>query len=238
MRDLEERLGYEFKNPALLNEALSHSSFVAESPERGPSNGVLEFLGDAVVGLAVTRWLVENCRDRPEGELTRWRAAVVNQQALAAAAKALGLGDYLQVGKAERQTGVQDLPSVLAGVLEAVVGAIYLDGGWPEAREFVVRYLGHRMEEVVADESYSEDYKSSLQVWAQAERRALPVYQIVDEEGPDHSKMFTAEVYVEEELLGRGRGPSKKEAEQSAARLALTRVEAGKRDECDAGAGA
>ncbi len=238
MRDLEERLGYEFHIPALLDEALSHSSFAAESTGGVPSNEILEFLGDAVLGLAVTRWLVENCPERSEGELTRLRAAVVNQQSLASAAKSLLLGDYLQVGKAERQTGLQHLPSVLAGVLEAVIGAVYLDSGWEEAHGFVLRHLRGRMEEVVADESFCEDYKSSLQVWAQAERGALPVYQIVDEEGPDHSKIFTAEVYVGEELLGKGRGPSKKQAEQSAARLALARVEGTRTDECSQSAGA
>lgn len=221
-------MGYQFRNPALLDEALSHSSFERERPPSGPSNEVLEFLGDAVVGLAVAHWLVENCPERSEGELTRLRAGVVNQQSLARAAKRLLLPEHLQVGRGERQAGLQYLPSVLAGAFEAVTGAVYLDAGWEQAARLVRSILRERLEEVSEDESYSEDYKSRLQVWAQAERRALPVYEIVDEEGPDHSKVFTAEVFVDGEMLGQGKGRSKKQAEQSAARIALSRVEIAK----------
>lgn len=225
MRELERRLGYEFRDPALLDEALCHSSFERERAPVGPSNEVLEFLGDAVVALAVAQWLVTNCPERTEGELTRLRAAVVNQHSLAAAARSLLLAEHLQLGKAERQSGVQYLPSVLADAFEAVAGAILLDAGWEQAQQLVCRHLHDRMGEVVEDESYCDDYKSRLQVWAQGERHALPVYTIVDEEGPDHSKVFTAQVYVEGDLLGQGRGPSKKQAEQSAARIALSRIE-------------
>ncbi len=224
MRELERLIGYEFKSPDLLDEALSHSSFAEEMPAAGPSNEVLEFLGDAVVALAVADWLVSNCPERTEGELTKLRAAVVNQHALASVGKRLLLAEHLQVGRAERLGGVQYLPSVLAGAFEAVAGAVYTDGGWEEAKRVVCHHLRERLEQVVEDDAYAEDYKSRLQVWAQCEKRALPVYRIVDEEGPDHSKVFTAEVYVDGELMGTGRGASKKQAEQSAARIALTRA--------------
>jgi len=227
MTELERRLNYGFRDPSLLERALRHASCCATGEGGTDCNEILEFLGDAVLGLAVADWLVQNCLQRQEGELTQIRAQVVSQLSLAAVAKDLLLGEYLQLGRPERQAGVHLLPSVLAGAFEAVVGAIHMDGGYQEAARVALEQLLPRIEQIAFGAEQGEDFKSRLQVWAQATKRTLPTYLVIDEEGPDHSKWFSVEVSVDGERLGCGRGRSKKQAEQEAARQALAKIEAG-----------
>jgi ribonuclease III len=218
--DLENRLAYRFRNPLLLQEALRHSSFVNEQPDPGlRSNERMEFLGDAVLNLVIGHLLMERYPHLLEGELSRTRATLVNESGLAKIGRRLGLGDHLQLGRGERQTHGRKKKSILADALEAIVAAVYLDGGFDDARRIVDTLFSDRMA-AVATRQVDGDHKSRLQVLVQTACGVVPEYRTVTESGPDHDKTFQVQLRVEG-LTTLGEGKSKKAAEQDAARKAL-----------------
>jgi ribonuclease-3 len=221
---LDRALGVSFQDPRLREASLTHRSFAFEH-DLTITNERLEFLGDSVLGLVVTDLAYRTYPDMPEGQLAKLRAAIVNMTALADVARDLDLGAVVLLGKGEEGSGGRDKASILADALEAVFGAVYLDGGLASARELIERLFAPRMEAYVRGEG-DRDYKTILQELASQEMRALPVYQI-EERGPDHQKEFTATVVISGETLGTGVGRSKKEAEQQAAREAHARIAEG-----------
>ena len=221
MNELETRLGYTFRDRKLLEHALTHSSW---SNERGSghlgSNERLEFLGDSVLGWMVAENLYRRFPDMPEGDMTRLRAELVCEASLHKTALALGLGGYMRLGRGEEHTGGRERPSILADIVEAIIAALYLDSGMDEARRFV-------RERVLTDAAFDEsqrgaDCKTRLQELVQRKSNQVIAYRLVEEQGPDHDKTFTFEVLINGESAGRGSGKTKKEAEQMAARAALT----------------
>lgn len=207
----------------LLQVALTHRSILNEDPTVTATNERLEFLGDAVIELAVSDHLYRTYPERAEGQMTTLRAAVVRAAALAGVAHSLHLGDYLRISKGEAAAGGRSRPSLLAGALEAIIGAVYLDLGWDTARSLVDRLLVPELRRVLAadTETPGKDSKSRLQELAQAARGLLPTYQVVNALGPDHAKEFEVEVRIGAEVAMRGSGPSKQRAEQAAARHTL-----------------
>ncbi|HUE60518.1 MAG TPA: ribonuclease III [Acidimicrobiales bacterium] len=216
-QDLAHRLGWELRDQSLLSHALAHRSWCAENLGTS-SNERLEFLGDAVLGLVVTVHLFQTYPDMSEGELAKVRASVVNSAALAEIAVELGVGDALLLGKGEDQSGGREKPSILADAMEALIGAVYMDRGWEAADRLVMRLLGERIEQGAAGPG-GHDYKTRLQELCARSFDQLPVYAVTDE-GPDHAKEFEAVVQVLGSPQGVGRGRSKKQAEQAAARQA------------------
>jgi ribonuclease-3 len=214
---LEDALGHQFAEPALLEQALAHRSFCAEHPDVH-SNERLEFLGDAVLDLVVTDYVYQQYPTMPEGELAKLRASVVNADALAEVAVTIDLGLALRLGKGEEASGGRAKPSILADALEAVIAAVYLDGGAAAAAALVLRLLEARIVED-ADGPGGHDYKTRLQELAARRFDQLPRYEI-HHEGPDHSRRFFATVRLRGEPLGSGEGRSKKQAEQAAAKAA------------------
>ena len=218
MKTLEERLGYQFQNRALLENALTHSSYANEHREVGmPSNERLEFLGDSVLGMVVADHLYREHPQMPEGELTRTRAAMVCEDSLVEVARALDLGRCLRLGKGEDAGGGRERPSILADATEAVIAAIYLDGGIAQARRVIRALILGNEEELSA----SRDYKTALQELIQKESGSKLTYRLVAETGPDHAKRFTMEVELNGTTVGAGEGRTKKAAEQAAARAAI-----------------
>jgi ribonuclease-3 len=211
------RLGHTFRDPALLDLALTHRSWCAEHPGTA-SNERLEFLGDSVLGLAVTDHLFASYPDVAEGQLAKVRASVVSAPTLGAIAREIELGAELRLGKGEEQSGGRQKQSILADGLEAVMGAVHVDAGWEVARALVLRLLGDRIV-VAATGPGGEDFKTLLQEHVARRYEAVPAY-VITEEGPDHGKRFFATVLVDGEELGQGMGSSKKQAEQDAARVA------------------
>lgn len=218
MKTLEERLGYQFKNHSLLENALTHSSYANEHRDAGmSSNERLEFLGDSVLGMVVADHLYREHPQMPEGELTRTRAALVCEDSLVEVARALELGKYLRLGKGEDAGGGRERPSILADATEAVLAAVYLDGGIAPARRAIrTLVLGHEEEM-----SASRDYKTALQELVQRESGQKLTYHLVGEEGPDHAKRFSVEVELNGKTVGAGEGRTKKAAEQNAAKAAI-----------------
>ena len=222
METLEKKLGYSFSNRELLSEALNHSSYANEHRGAGiSSNERLEFLGDSVLGFVTAEFLFKNYPRLPEGDLTRMRAALVCEQSLYEVAKMLELGQYLKLGKGEEAGGGRERQSILAGAVEAVFAAVYLDGGMEQIRGLIHRVLLSRAP--AAEER--KDYKTTLQEIVQRKIGQQLTYHMVEESGPDHNKTFVFEVRLNGEPIGRGDGHSKKEAEQAAARDALERQE-------------
>jgi len=217
---LAERVGYRFEDPALLALALVHRSALARA---GENNEKLEFLGDAVLDLAVSDLLMERFPRAAEGELSKRRAALVNARALAAKAAAVELGAELRLGKGEEKSGGRKKPSILAAAYEAVIGAVYLDGGFTAARELVARHFEAELRGDGRDSPI--DHKSRLQETTQRLFRETPVYGLVEASGPDHDRAFVVELRIGGEIYGRGEGKSKKEAEQQAALQGLTAIE-------------
>lgn len=218
---LSERLGYAFDDPKLLRRALTHRSHANESGEDDRHNERLEFLGDAVVGLCVGAYLMASRPQAREGELTKLRAMVVSAPGLSRAARSLRLGDCLLLGRGEEQGGGRDKDSILSDAFEALIGAVFLDGGFDAARRVVQDQL---IELVHAAErgELDRDFKTRLQEHLAAEgMQAPPRYEVVGERGPDHAKVFEVAVHLETDELGRAEGHSKKEAEQRAACSAL-----------------
>jgi len=238
---LQERIGHIFHSPDLLRRALTHSSLAyeaAESPSADASRGSgdneqLEFLGDAVVGLVAADSLYGRYSDLREGELTRLRAALVSRRQLGEVAKALDLGRHLLLGKGEERSGGRKKPALLANSIEALIGAVYLDGGFEKARAFVERWVvGPYVKELrstLATSSTIGDHKSALQELLQARKEGAPQYEVKGESGPDHRKKFLVEVRMasrdeKPRVLARGSGTTKKNAEQEAARRAYRRL--------------
>jgi len=220
---LQAALNVKFKNPALLEQALIHSSYLNEYPGAMPAaNERLEFLGDAVLDFIVTEKLYQDSPDLAEGEMTRIRSVLVQQETLAQVAKRLKLGDYLYLGKGEEAGGGRQKPANLAGVFEAIIAAIFLDQGLAVTRELVLKLLAEELQEVVG-RGKGIDYKSQLQELIQSKYRSSPDYRTIQAIGPDHDKLFTVEVMIGDKVLGKGSGKSKKRAETEAARHALER---------------
>jgi len=222
LRALAERIGMPIENYGLLNRALTHASVSADTAERALDYESLEFLGDAVLGLAIAHRLYERIPDRTPGEYSRIRAGVVNRRCLAQIARRLDIASAIRLGKGEELAGGRQRTSLLADCLEAMIGALYLDRGWTAALEFVARVFEPELDRELASDRIW-DFKSRLQNYCQGRRLPLPVFTIVQSEGPDHRKQFEVEVSLGGKPAGRGRGLSKKEAEQNAARAALAR---------------
>jgi ribonuclease-3 len=231
LESLEQRLGHRFEALELLDQALRHSSYAHENPASGPSNEQLEFLGDAVLALTVSTLLLERFPENSEGDLSRGRAALVNARQLAGLARRLGLGPHLWLGRGEERQKGREKPSLLADALEAVLAAVYLDGGLEAAANLTERWFSPLMETALP----WQDYKTSLQELTQARYKASPSYHLMAESGPGHARHFQVEVRLKEAPLARGEGPTKKQAAQVAARRALEILQA---QEADPGNGA
>lgn len=215
---LEKSLGYKFKIPALLKTALTHSSYANEFSTE--SNERLEFLGDAVLGLVVARLLYDHYPAASEGRLSKQRSAIVSRANLAKFTKELRIDKHIILGKGEEGTGGRERESNLAGAFEAIIGAIYLDGGYRKAFKVISKLLKNSINE----KDLLTDYKTKLQEIAQKRYKQIPRYKVVREEGPPHKKLFHVEVKVMRRVLGKGMGSNKKEAEQSAAKEGLTQL--------------
>ncbi len=230
--EVEETLGYRFSNRRLLTEALAHRSWASEAgmdfDPPIPSNERLEFLGDAVLQLAITVHIFRAYPSLDEGDLAKVRAGVVSSAALAETATEIGLGQHVLLGRGEEASGGREKPSILADVMEAVIGAVYLDGGWNAATGLIMRIFGEKIERS-AQGPGGHDYKTRLQELALQQGWGIPEYE-VEEEGPDHAKKFYASVFVGGSTFGGGEGRSKKQAEQAAARAALESL-------CESGSG-
>jgi len=222
--DAQRAIGYVFRQPALLAQALTHKSHVNEVKEtRTQDNERLEFLGDAVLALIVSQFLADRFPESTEGHLSKLKARLVSESTLAAAARRLNLGSLLRLGRGEELTMGREKPSLLADALEAVIAAIYLDGGLEEARAFTARALRPELQELEEAEGAAaiQDYKTRFQEWCQKRFDTLPQYVTVRESGPDHRKTFEVQLVLRGEVLGVGVGQTKKEAEQMAAKQAL-----------------
>jgi ribonuclease III len=224
MNPLYQKLHYTFQNKAFLEEALRHSSFVNEQPDSElRDNERFEFLGDAVLNLTISHLLMQRYPDLKEGDLSRLRAALVNESRLASIARKLDLGSYLQLGKGELQTNGREKQSILADTFEAMIAAIYLDGGFDVAFNAIRHHFGKRIDSCTAPAS-NQDYKSRLQELVQEKLKRVPRYKVIHESGPDHDKTFSVSLTVRD-LTVEGQGKSKKTAEQDAARNALEILE-------------
>jgi ribonuclease-3 len=220
-----EKLGYTFKDPSLLEAALTHKSFVNENAQLGRThNQRLEFLGDAVLGLVIGHILMVHMPDLQEGELSMTRAEVVSEQGVADVAAALGLGEWLFLGRGEENTGGRKKPSILADACEAVIAAVYLDGGYEAAGKVVQKLFVPRVSAVRPPPGFT-DFKTRLQEKAQALHRETPKYKVIGELGPDHDKYFEVVVTISGKSYAQEGGRSKKEAEQRAAEAALFALE-------------
>lgn len=228
LEKLQDTLGYQFQNKDLLLRALVHRSFAYENQNVVADNETLEFLGDSVLGLSISHLLLELFPDYDEGELSRLRSSIVNERELAQIASSLNLGDFLLLGKGEEISGGRMKSSLLANGLEAVLAAVYLDGGLGAAIRLVRRmfdvYLEHREEDRLL-KVLDKDYKTQLQEITQARLKLTPIYFLEAEEGPDHDKTFFMRVAIGDRVLAHGLGKSKKEAQQEAARNAIAEIE-------------
>lgn len=221
-KDLEEAIGYRFRDLSLLQNALTHSSYANERWHNGLlSNERLEFLGDSVLGMLVAEYLFRNFPNRPEGELTRMRADMVCEKTLAAAANRIGLGEHLLLGHGEEQGGGRSRDSILADAVESVIAACFLDGGVDAALQFVRQFI---LVEVPVSKLHNADYKTQLQELVQQKKNQVLSYALVGQSGPDHDKQFDVEVSLNGTVVGSGSGSSKKRAEQMAARAAIEKL--------------
>jgi len=218
---LEKKLGVRFKNKNLLKQAFTHRSYLNENPDFGlEHNERLEFLGDAVMELVVTEHLFKDYPEKSEGDLTNWRAALVNAKMLTTVADELGFNDFLLLSRGETKELGKARAYILANTFEAFLGAFYLDSGYEVCDKFIQENLLVRIKDIIRDGSY-KDAKSKFQEEAQERVSITPSYKVIKEEGPDHEKNFTVGVYLDKDLIAEGHGSSKQEAEESAARLAL-----------------
>jgi ribonuclease-3 len=223
---LQQALGISFNDQSFLEQALIHSSYINENPGFAQgSNERLEFLGDAILGYIVAEKLYQDFPQSTEGKMTKLRAVLVRRDSLVHLARAIGLGAHLYLGRGEEASGGRDKPANLAGALEAVIAAIYLDQDLSATRDFISRLFDEELQKLVS-QGTQFDYKSQLQELTQAKQQPAPTYHLVEEVGPDHDKKFTVEVKIGGNILGRGSGRSKKMAETEAARSALQRLSA------------
>lgn len=222
LEELESRLGHRFADRDLLDQALTHRSYAYErSTDPVGDYERLEFLGDSLLGFLVSEWLWKDDAGASEGALTRRKQSVVRAETLTAAARGLGLGEAMLLGRGEESSGGRAKPSLLADVFEAVLGAVYLDGGVRAARSFVRRHMGGALRSSRRSHRVADDYKTLLQERIQAEMRVTPRYRLVRTQGPAHAHEFEVEVLVRGAVIGTGSGTSRKQAEQQAARAAL-----------------
>ncbi len=217
----EAIIGYDFKKKDLLCEALTHSSYANEKKyKKCNHNERLEFLGDSVLGVVISDYLFINYPELPEGELTKTRAKIVCETTLSNCAKSIELGKYLMLGKGEDATGGRQRASLLADAFESIIGAIYLDGGLKSVREFILTSMKKIIEDALSGKIFI-DYKTRLQELIQNDSKVKITYEIFNEKGPDHNKTFYTHVKRNNKILGHGKGKSKKESEQNAAKMAL-----------------
>jgi len=233
--DLELELAYKFKNADLLQQALTHSSHANEKNTGHGDNEQLEFLGDSVLGFLVSDFLFRAHPGLSEGQLSKLKGFFVSSANLVKYAEQIDLGAYLQLGKGEEKTGGRTKQALLVDAFEAILGAIYLDGGIEEARRLMFRFFEHQIGDVQESERQLTDFKTELQEQLQARHRPRADYLLTSEDGPDHQKLFTVEVLIEGETLARGMGLTKKAAEQAAAREALERVRSAREEKSDYG---
>lgn len=219
IQQFEDIIHYSFKNKELLHEALSHSSYANESKKNMNSNERLEFLGDSVLSIVVSQYLFEHYKHLPEGELTKIRASLVCEKALHVFAQQIDLGDFILLGKGEEHTGGRERPSILADAFEAIIAAIYLDGGLEAAKKHILSFIPENIEDrkTIA----FNDYKTILQEIIQQNPEEKIEYVMKGQSGPDHEKAFNVQVYLNSNVIGNGTGRSKKQAEQMAAKEAL-----------------
>lgn len=221
MEEFQQVIGYQFQNKNLLRQALTHSSYANEKHmHRLSDNERLEFLGDAVLEIISSEYLFNTYQDKPEGDLTKLRASIVCEPTLALCTKEMDLGKYLYLGKGEDMTGGRSRKSILSDALEAVIGAIYLDGGFASAKEFIHRFILQDLE----DKKLFFDSKTILQEIVQANFKEVISYHLIGEEGPDHNKIFRVAVHIGEEEYGVGEGRTKKAAEQEAAYISILKL--------------
>ncbi len=219
LSSLQSRLGYFFKDVALLKIALTHRS----SKNKELSNERVEFLGDSILGLVVSHFLYQNFPEKVEGDLTKLKAILVSEQSLSLVAKSIDLGDYIYLSPEEEKSGGREKPSIISDAYEAIIGAIFLDGGFSYAEKLIKEQLLSRLDELT-EEKISYNYKGELLEYLQSYNLGLPKYKVVEELGPDHKKVFRISVLIKGAIMGTGVGKSKKEAEQNAAKMALEKL--------------
>lgn len=220
-KQFEQRIGHVFRDKQLLETAFTHRSFLNENRGHGKEhNERLEFLGDAVLELAMTEFLFTKYPDKPEGDLTAYRAALVNTQSISDAAQKLGMNEFLLLSRGEAKDTGRARSIILANAFEALIGALYLDQGYVPAKDFIGKQLFHKADDVVAQRLW-QDAKSRFQESAQEKLGKTPTYQLLDQSGPDHDKRFIVGAYIGNEKIASGEGKSKQEAEQDAAQKAL-----------------
>ncbi len=225
LHPIEEKLGYQFKDIRLLEQALSHKSYQNENPEKAHGNNErLEFLGDAVLDFVISDMLMKNYPNDPEGSLSKKRASIVNEEALSDFAKSLLIHENLNLGKGERKTGGDKNPRLLSSALEALIGALYEDCGIQNTYSMIESLFADFLKDLKDHPDYESDYKTRLQEIVQRKRHTTPHYELIGESGPDHQKHFEVEVSVSGQVLAIGGGKSKKNAEQDAAKKALEKV--------------
>lgn len=224
-RELEKKLGYRFTKPELLQRALTHRSYVHAPENEGlRANERLEFLGDSVLGMVTSRFLFENFPDKSEGDLTKLKSTLVSEANLSRIAKSISLGRFLNLSEDEEKSGGRERNSIISDAYEAVIGAVFLDGGLAPVQRMIQRQILRRYLEITTDQAL-HNYKGELLEYLQALGLGLPRYEVLEEKGPDHRKRFTIAVSVKGRKMGQGAGKNKKEAEQKAARMALENVE-------------
>jgi len=220
---LQKKIGIKFKKQEYLQQVFIHRSYINENKNsRLGDNERMEFLGDAVLELVVTDYLYANFSN-PEGDLTSYRSALVKGETLSKISQELCLGDYLMLTRGEKKHGGHARNLILANTFEALVGAIYLDGGYTKAKKFITNFLIPKFKEILSNESF-RDARSSFQEWAQEKLNTTPEYRVLKESGPDHSKMFEVGCYIKDELYGTGNGTSKQTASQEAAKFAMDKI--------------
>lgn len=224
VEELCQRLGYQFRDISLLLNALCHASFSNEQPQLELENNErLEFLGDAVLELAVSHILMDRFAQAEEGTLSRYRAALVDETGLYQVAMAIGLGKYIFLGKGEELSGGREKPSILADAMEALIGAVYIDGGFDQAKRVIIKLFSSRIEDL-GNKDMIHDFKSLLQELTQQRYKTIPAYRLVEEWGPPHDKVFRVSLAIRGEVVAHGEGKSKKEAEQRAAKVAYMKM--------------
>ncbi len=226
-KELEKRIGHTFAQPDLLRVALTHRSHYFENKASSLGHFErLEFLGDAVLDLLLSEALMDKYPEVDEGTLSKWRASLVNEQSLSDVARAMNLGKYVFLGRSEslNRDQSQDRPRMLASVFEAVVAAVYKDAGLETVKKFMEREFAAQLNRLDKDNEYATDFKTRLQEYAQKRWKVLPDYRLLGSAGPEHAKIFTYEVWIDEESYGKGEGNSRKAAEQEAARAALNKI--------------
>jgi len=224
LKDLQFKLGYIFFNPSLLKKALTHSTFVNECQEKDiRDNERLEFLGDSILGFIISDFLHQNFLTYSEGMLSKLKAYIVSEEYLSIISKELDLGTYLKLGKGEEVSGGRNKSSILANTYEAIIGAIYLDGGLAMTKRFIVKDIKNKIIKL-GKKMLVPDYKSMLQEYAQKEFGTIPKYELVSETGENHSPIFEIQVIIQDKIYATGTAGSKKKAEQTAANQALKKI--------------